>query len=85
MNNVIRSVLIGTLAAVAGVASAQQQDYSKVEIKVTKVSGSVYMLEGAAAPSGVVGEEASRCRRQFAPLADKIRAARKGSPTTARS
>ena len=28
------------------VASAQDQDFSKVEIKVIKVAGNVYMLEG---------------------------------------
>ncbi len=32
--------------AVASVA-AQDEDFSKVQIKVTKVAGSVYMLEGA--------------------------------------
>src|ERR1039458_9499600 len=28
-------------------AAAQDQDFSKVQIKVTKVSGNIYMLEGA--------------------------------------
>jgi cyclase len=80
MNNGIRSVLIGALAAIAGVASAQQPDYSKVEIKVTKVSGSVYMLEGAGGNiAASVGEDGiAIVDDQFAPLADKIRAALKG-------
>src|SRR5688572_27004743 len=80
MNHGIRSVLIGALAAIAGVASAQQQDYSKVEIKVTKVSGSVYMLEGAGGNiAASVGDEGIVIvDDQFAPLADKIRAALKG-------
>jgi len=30
----------------AGVAIAQDKDFSKVEIKVSKVSGNVYMLQG---------------------------------------
>src|SRR5215210_3590500 len=54
-----------------------QNDFSKVEIKTTKVAGSVYMLEGAggnigvsAGPDGVLIVD-----DQFAPLADKIRAA----------
>src|SRR5687768_13414277 len=80
MNNCSRSVLIGALATIAGVASAQQQDYSKVEIKVTKVSGSVYMLEGAGGNiAASVGEDGiAIVDDQFAPLADKIRAALKG-------
>ncbi|MGH9883018.1 MAG: hypothetical protein ACRD6N_16390 [Pyrinomonadaceae bacterium] len=32
-------------------AVAQQQDFSKVEIKVTKVSGNIYMLEERAETS----------------------------------
>ena len=42
---------------VAGLASAQQ-DFSKVQIKVTKVSGTVYMLEGSGGNIGVsVGDD----------------------------
>ena len=37
MNNWIRPLAVGVLAAVAGIAAAQQQDFSKVEIKTTKV------------------------------------------------
>ncbi len=54
-----------------------QQDYSKVEIKTTPVSGSVYMLEGSggnigvcAGPDGILIID-----DQYAPLADKIREA----------
>ena len=56
-----------------------QQDFSKVEIKVTKVAGSVYMLEGAGGNIGVsVGADGILIvDDQFAPLADKIRAALK--------
>jgi glyoxylase-like metal-dependent hydrolase (beta-lactamase superfamily II) len=61
-------------------ASAQQdQDFSKVEIKVTKVSGNIYMLEGAGGNiAASVGEDGIVIvDDQFAPLADKIQAALK--------
>lgn len=63
----------------ASVAMAQQ-DYSKVEIKVTKVAGSVYMLEGAGGNIGVsAGEDGIVIvDDQFAPLANKIKQALKG-------
>jgi cyclase len=56
-----------------------QQDFSKVEIKVTKVAGSVYMLQGTGGNIGVsVGADGILIvDDQFAPLADKIRAALK--------
>ena len=56
-----------------------QQDLSKVEIKATKVAGNVYMLEGAGGNIGVsVGADGILIvDDQFAPLADKIRAALK--------
>jgi glyoxylase-like metal-dependent hydrolase (beta-lactamase superfamily II) len=58
---------------------AQQQDFSKVQIKATKVAGNVYMLEGAGGNIGVsVGPDGILIvDDQFAPLADKIRAALK--------
>jgi cyclase len=54
----------------------QDQDYSKVEIKATKVGGNVYMLEGAGGNIGVsVGPDGILIvDDEFAPLADKIRA-----------
>jgi glyoxylase-like metal-dependent hydrolase (beta-lactamase superfamily II) len=59
---------------------AQNQDFSKVEMKVTKVNGNVYMLEGAGGNIGAsVGQDGIVIvDDQFAPLADKIRAALKG-------
>lgn len=53
------------------------QDYSKVEIKATKISGNVYMLEGAGGNIGVsVGPDGILIvDDQFAPLAEKIKAA----------
>lgn len=61
-------------------AATAQQDFSKVEIKVTKVAGTVYMLEGAGGNIGVsVGEDGVvLVDDQFAPLAPKIRQALKG-------
>src|SRR5207237_6743847 len=59
--------------------SAQDQDFSKVQIKVTKVSGNIYMLEGAGGNiAASVGEDGIVIvDDQFAPLADKIQAALK--------
>lgn len=56
-----------------------QTDWSKVEIKATKVGGSVYMLEGAGGNIGVsVGPDGILIvDDQYAPLADKIKAALK--------
>jgi glyoxylase-like metal-dependent hydrolase (beta-lactamase superfamily II) len=68
------------LLLVAASIHAQQQDFSKVEIKATKVAGNVYMLEGSGGNIGVsVGPDGILIvDDQFAPLADKIRAALKG-------
>jgi cyclase len=68
------------LLLAASAAMAQPQDFSKVQIKVTKVAGSVYMLEGAGGNIGVsVGEDGIVIvDDQFAPLADRIQAALKG-------
>jgi glyoxylase-like metal-dependent hydrolase (beta-lactamase superfamily II) len=70
-------LVAASIALCAGAALAQQQDFSKVEIKTTKVAGNVYMLEGAggnigvsAGPDGLLIVD-----DQFAPLADKIKAA----------
>jgi cyclase len=59
---------------------AQQTDFSKVEVKATKVAGNVYMLEGLGGNIGVsVGDDGILIvDDQYAPLADKIRAALKG-------
>src|ERR1700682_5024900 len=56
-----------------------QQDFFKVEIKVTKVAGNVYMLEGSGGNIGVsVGVDGILIvDDEFAPLADKIKAALK--------
>lgn len=61
-------------------AYAQQTDWSKVEMKATKVAGNVYMLVGAGGNIGVsVGDDGILIvDDQYAPLADKIRASLKG-------
>jgi len=58
---------------------AQAQDFSKVEIKVHKVAGNIHMLEGAGGNIGVsVGADGILIvDDQYAPLADKIKAALK--------
>jgi cyclase len=83
MNNWIRPLAVGALAAVAAIAAAQQEDFSKVEIKVTKVAGNVYLLEGSGGNiAASVGDDGIVIvDDQFAPLADKIRAALKGITT----
>ncbi len=72
----IQSALL-LLALAAGSAAAQERDFSKVEIKATKVAGSVYMLEGAGGNIGAsVGPDGILIvDDQFAPLAEKIRIA----------
>ena len=69
---------------VSQTASAQQQDFSKVEIKVTKVSANIYLLEGAGGNiAASVGEDGIVIvDDQFAPLADKIQAALKNIGVT---
>ncbi len=75
----LRIVLIAAVTMVA-LAAAQDQDFSKVQIKVTKVAGNVYMLQGAGGNIGAsVGEDGIVVvDDQYAPLADKIQAALKG-------
>ena len=74
--SVVLAVLIICLSSVS---KTPAQDWSKIEIKVMKVAGSVYMLEGAGGNIGVsVGPDGILIvDDQFAPLADKIKAALK--------
>ena len=74
-------LLVAACFFAAGWVLAQEQDFSKVQIKVTKVAGSVYMLEGDGAGNigASVGEDGIVIvDDQYAPLADKIQAALKG-------
>jgi cyclase len=64
----------------SGIAWGQgNTDFSKVQIKVTKVSGNIYMLEGQGGNiAASVGEDGIVIvDDQFAPLAEKIQAALK--------
>ena len=72
-------LLIGLIIGVFATHSHGQTDWSKVEIKATKVGGNVYMLEGAGGNIGVsVGPDGILIvDDQYAPLADKIKAALK--------
>jgi cyclase len=91
MNNIQFSVRSSKLAYILGAAlvtcgglRAQNTDFSKVEIKVTKVSGNIYMLEGEGGNiAASVGEDGIVIvDDQYAPLADKIQAALKNLKIT---
>jgi len=72
------------LLCFASLVWAQNQDFSKVQIKVSKVSGNVYMLEGSGGNiAASVGEDGIvLVDDQYAPLADKIAAALKNIGAT---
>ena len=75
----VMAFLAGLL--MCGVVRGQgDTDFSKVQIKVTKVSGNIYMLEGEGGNiAASVGEDGIVIvDDQFAPLAEKIQAALKG-------
>ena len=72
-------LLVVAVLGLTSLALAQQQDFSKVQIKVTKVSGNIYMLQGAGGNiAASVGEDGIVIvDDEFAPLADKIATALK--------
>ena len=78
----IRSVTFaaGMIAMLLAAPAAAQQDFSAVEVTAEHVSGAVHMLTGAGGNIGVsAGEDGILIvDDQFAPLADKIRAALAG-------
>ena len=76
----LRSLLILNVLFACVLAVAQDEDFSKVQMKVTKVAGNVYMLEGAGGNIGAsVGQDGIVVvDDQYAPLAEKIQAALKG-------
>src|SRR5246127_3349566 len=76
-------ILAASLLVCGGVR-AQDKDFSKVEIKVTNVSGNIYMLEGEGGNiAASVGEDGIVIvDDQYAPLADKIQAALKNLKVT---
>ncbi len=73
-------VCLAALMALTLHTASAQTDFSKVEMKVIKVAGTVYMLEGAGGNMAIsVGEDGVvLVDDQFAPLAPKIRQAIKG-------
>ena len=84
MAHKIRNLLVFALVAAAlfcGRVAGQEKtpDWSKVQIKVTKVSGNIYMLEGQGGNiAASVGEDGIVIvDDEFAPLAEKIQAALK--------
>src|SRR2546425_1047455 len=78
----MRKLYLNVLAisCVCVFVSGQDQDFGKVQMKVSKVAGNVYMLEGAGGNIGAsVGEDGIVIvDDQYAPLAEKIQAALKG-------
>jgi glyoxylase-like metal-dependent hydrolase (beta-lactamase superfamily II) len=77
--NIVGTLAIAAALVIPRVARAQEQDFSKVQMKVTKVSGNIYMLEGAGGNiAASVGEDGIVIvDDEFAPLAEKIAAALK--------
>ena len=58
MNGKNYSGMISLSICLAASLALGQQDFTKVQIKATKVAGSVYMLEGAGGNRGVsIGED----------------------------
>jgi cyclase len=79
IRNFVGALAVAAVLLVPQVGRAQDQDFSKVQIKVTKVSGNIYMLEGAGGNiAASVGEDGIVIvDDEFAPLAEKIAAALK--------
>ena len=74
------ALAVATVAAALGAAPADasgQEDFSDVEVEATHVAGNVYMLTGRGGNIGVsAGPDGTLIvDDQFAPLADRIRAA----------
>jgi cyclase len=74
----VRKVWLLFLLLLPGLALAQQpQDFSKVQVKVTKVAGDVYLLQGSGGNiAASVGDDGILLvDTEYAPLGDKILAA----------
>jgi cyclase len=73
-------LIVSAACAFAAASIAQDQDFSKVQMKVSKVAGNVYIFMGAGGNIGAsVGDDGIVIvDDQYAPLADKIQAALKG-------
>src|SRR5205807_5583082 len=75
----MHKLIVAVAVLFVPVLSLAQQDFSKVEIKIQKVAGTVYMLQGSGGNIAVsVGDDGIiMVDDQFAPLAPKIQAALK--------
>src|SRR2546423_14373470 len=73
----LRGWIVLACLMVAALPAAAQQDFSKVEIRTTKLAESVYLMEGAGGNLGVsIGEDSVfLIDDQYAPLSRKIMAA----------
>src|SRR6202048_1865823 len=73
-------LMSGVAVRAFAAGGGQEPDYSKVQIKATKVSGNIYMLEGEGGNIGVsIGEDGIVIvYDQLAPLAGKITASLRG-------
>lgn len=73
----MRSALMAAVVLSAASVAAQQEDFSKVEIKPTKLADGLYMLTGAGGNIGLsVGDDAVfLVDDQYAPLTERIKAA----------
>lgn len=70
-------IVVLALLAISATAPAQQQDFSKVQIKTNKVSDNFYTLDGQGGTIGVLtgSDGIFMVDSQFAPLTEKIVAA----------
>ena len=73
------SIVMAFLLFACALAATQEEEFSNVQMKVTKVAGNVYMLEGEGGNIGAsIGEDGIVViDDQYAPLAERIQAALK--------
>jgi glyoxylase-like metal-dependent hydrolase (beta-lactamase superfamily II) len=77
MNRVLTAALAGAFLAWAGVAAAQQTDFSKIQVKTIDLRHRTYMLEGAGGNVTIaVGDDGViMVDSEFAPMHEKLKAA----------
>ena len=77
MRAVMTGLVIAACVSAAAHAQQQQQDFSQVQIKTTKLAGNFYTLDGSGGTIGVLAgpDGVFMVDTQFAPLGDKIVAA----------
>src|SRR5579864_6249304 len=75
-----RPCCLGILLAATGLAAAQQQDFSKVEIRTTTLTDGLYVLQGSGGnmTASVGAEGVLLVDDEFAEIAEKIRTALHG-------